>query len=111
MTMAAKTGADGARGNSAEEIVLLTQLLSTKKKADHDRLWAAFVHRYERLIVSCVVKALRRYGATFSRDELSPEELARSLGVTTNTVYSRKFKIREKLQKIVRTLDGATVAA
>ena len=41
------------------------------------------------------------------RDERSPEELARALGVTTNTVYSRKFKIREKLQKIVRTLDGA----
>ena len=45
------------------------------------------------------------------RDEVSPEDLARSLGVTTNTVYSRKFKIREKLQKIVRCLDGAPVAA
>ena len=45
------------------------------------------------------------------RDERSPEELARALGVTTNTVYSRKFKIREKLQKIVRALDGAPVAA
>jgi RNA polymerase sigma factor (sigma-70 family) len=214
----AKTVADCARGNSAEETTLLTQLLATKKKAQHDRLWAEFVQRYERLIVSCVVKALRRYGATFSRDDLddlvgdvwlvllredmkklrqydatrgfriasflglvatnatidhlrarqaestplddviedyaslraeaprdvvearqeaelaraalaqlsgderafvvdcfrderSPEELARALGVTTNTVYSRKFKIREKLQKIVRTLDGATVAA
>jgi len=214
----AKTVADCARGNSAEETVLLTALLATKKKVQHDRLWAEFVQRYERLIVSCVVKALRRYGATFSRDDLddlvgdvwlvllredmkklrqydatrgfriasflglvatnatidhlrarqaestplddliedfaslraeaprdvveareeaelaraalaqlsgderafvvdcfrderSPEELARSLGVTTNTVYSRKFKIREKLQKIVRTLDGAPVAA
>ena len=214
----AKTVADCARGSSAEETVLLTALLATKKKVQHDRLWAEFVQRYERLIVSCVVKALRRYGATFSRDDLddlvgdvwlvllredmkklrqydatrgfriasflglvatnatidhlrarqaestplddliedfaslraeaprdvveareeaelaraalaqlsgderafvvdcfrderSPEELARSLGVTTNTVYSRKFKIREKLQKIVRTLDGAPVAA
>ncbi|HEY1585735.1 MAG TPA: sigma-70 family RNA polymerase sigma factor [Polyangia bacterium] len=214
----AKTVADCARGNSAEETVLLEALLATKKKVQHDRLWAELVQRYERLIVSCVVKALRRYGATFSRDDLddlvgdvwlvllredmkklrqydatrgfriasflglvatnatidhlrarqaestplddliedfaslraeaprdvveareeaelaraalaqlsgderafvvdcfrderSPEELARSLGVTTNTVYSRKFKIREKLQKIVRTLDGAPVAA
>jgi RNA polymerase sigma factor (sigma-70 family) len=214
----AKTVADCARGNSAEETALLEALLATKKKVQHDRLWAEFVQRYERLIVSCVVKALRRYGATFSRDDLddlvgdvwlvllredmkklrqydatrgfriasflglvatnatidhlrarqaestplddviedfaslraeaprdvvearqeaelaraalaqlsgeerafvvdcfrderSPEELARSLGVTTNTVYSRKFKIREKLQKIVRTLDGAPVAA
>ena len=214
----AKTVADCARGNSAEETALLGALLATKKKVQHDRLWAEFVQRYERLIISCVVKALRRYGATFSRDDLddlvgdvwlvllrddmkklrqydatrgfriasflglvatnatidhlrarqaeatplddviedfaslraeaprdvveareeaelaraalaqlsgderafvvdcfrderSPEELARALGVTTNTVYSRKFKIREKLQKIVRTLDGAPVAA
>lgn len=214
----ARTVADCTRGNSADETALLQALLATKGKLERDRLWAELVRRYERLIVSCVVKALRRYGATFSRDDLddlvgdvwlvllredmkklrqydatrgfriasflglvatnatidhlrarqaestpldeviedyaslraeaprdvvearqeaeiaraalaqlsgderafvvdcfrderSPEELARALGVTTNTVYSRKFKIREKLQKIVRTLDGAPVAA
>ena len=214
----AKIAADCARGNSTEETALLQALLAATKKVQHDRLWADFVQRYERLIISCVVKALRRYGATFSRDDLddlvgdvwlvllrddmkklrqydatrgfriasflglvatnatidhlrarqadatplddiiedyaalraeaprdvveareeaelaraaldqlsgderafvidcfrdevSPEDLARSLGVTTNTVYSRKFKIREKLQKIVRALDGAPVAA
>jgi RNA polymerase sigma factor (sigma-70 family) len=213
-----KTVADCARGNSAEEMALLQALLQATKKVQHDRLWADFVQRYERLIISCVVKALRRYGATFSRDDLddlvgdvwlvllredmkklrqydatrgfriasflgllatnatidhlrarqaeatplddviedyasmraeaprdtveareeaelaraalaqlsgderafvvdcfrdevAPEDLARTLGVTTNTVYSRKFKIREKLQKIVRSLDGAPVAA
>src|SRR4051812_44018893 len=213
-----KTSTDCARGNSADELALLQALLATSKKVQHDRLWADFVQRYERLIVSCVVKALRRYGATFSRDDLddlvgdvwlvllrddmkklrqydatrgfriasflglvatnatidhlrarqaestplddviedyaslraepprdvveerqqaelaraalaqlsgeerafvvdcfrdevAPEELARALGVSTNTVYSRKFKIREKLQKIVRSLDGAPVAA
>jgi len=200
----AKIAADCARGNSTEETALLQALLAATKKVQHDRLWADFVQRYERLIISCVVKALRRYGATFSRDDLddlvgdvwlvllrddmkklrqydatrgfriasflglvatnatidhlrarqadatplddiiedyaalraeaprdvveareeaelaraalaqlsgeerafvvdcfcdevSPEDLARSLGVTTNTVYSRKFKIREKL--------------
>jgi RNA polymerase sigma-70 factor, ECF subfamily len=204
--------------NSAEETALLKALLAATTKVEHNRLWGELVGRYERLIVSCVVKALRRYGATFSRDDLddltgdvwlallrddmrklrqydaargfriasflglvatnvtidhlrarqaeaapldevvedyaslraeaprdlveareeaelaraaleqlsgderafvvdcfreerSPEELARALGVTTNTVYSRKFKIREKLQKIVRSLDGAPVAA
>ena len=40
-------------------------------------------------------------------DERSPEELARTLGVTTNTIYSRKFKIREKLQRIVGSLEAA----
>src|SRR5438270_8551220 len=211
--------ADCVRGtNSAEEAALLGALLAGEGKLAQQRLWAEFVRRYERLLMSCVLKVLRRYGATFSRedlddlvgdvwlvllrddmkklrqydaargfriasflglvatnatidhlrarqadatpldeviedyaslraeaprdvveareeaelaraalaqlsgeerafvvdcfrDERSPEELARALGVTTNTVYSRKFKIREKLQKIVRTLDGATVAA
>src|SRR6476646_1752711 len=214
----AKIAADCARGNSTGETARLQALRAAPKKVQHDRLWADFVQRYERLIISCVVKALRRYGATFSRDDLddlvgdvwlvllrddmkklrqydatrgfriasflglvatnatidhlrarqadatplddviedyaslraeaprdvveareeaelaraalaqlsgeerafvvdcfrdevSPEDLARSLGVTTNTVYSRKFKIREKLQKIVRCLDGAPVAA
>ncbi len=214
----AKTVADCARGNSAEEAALLQALLVAASKAEHDRLWSEFVRRYERLIASCVVKALRRYGATFSRDDLddlvgdvwvtllredmkklrqydaargfriasflglvatnatidhlrarqaestpldeviedfaslraeaprdvvearqevelaraalaqlsgeerafvidcfrdevAPEDLARNLGVSTNTVYSRKFKIREKLMKIVRCLDGAPVAA
>ena len=193
---------------------------ATQEGVSTTALWTEFVRRYERLITSCVLKVLRRYGAIFSRDDLddlvgdvwlmllrddmkklrqydaharlphrqlprpgrhqhhhrsparasgrghaarrrdrglrvagapsaprdaveareaggagararwrscratsapssstasttsvSPEELARTLGVTTNTVYSRKFKIREKLQKIVRSLDGAPVAA
>jgi RNA polymerase sigma factor (sigma-70 family) len=37
----------------------------------------------------------------------TPEEIARTHGVAVNTVYSRKFKIREKLAKIVRRLEGA----
>jgi RNA polymerase sigma factor (sigma-70 family) len=36
--------------------------------------------------------------------ERSPDELARCLGITTNTVYARKFKIREKLANIVASL-------
>jgi RNA polymerase sigma factor (sigma-70 family) len=203
--------ADGARGNSAEETDLLAALLERGASQKH---WAAFVKRYERLIASCVVKALRRYGAAYTREDLddlvgdvwltllrddmkklrqydatrgfriasflglvatnatidhlrarqaeatpiddvvedhvslrvepapcrveqheaaalaraaldelsaderafvlgifheerAPEELAKSLGVSTNTVYSRKFKIREKLQKIVATLEVA----
>lgn len=214
----AKNGSECARGNSAEETALLQGLLRARSRAQRDRLWGELVRRYERLIVSCVVKSLRRYGATFSRDDLddltgdvwltllrddmrklrqydatrgfriasflglvatnvtidhlrarqaeatplddvleefvslraeplrdtveereeielarqalaqlscderafvvdcfrderSPEEMAVALGVTTNTVYSRKFKIREKLQKIVRSFDDAPVAA
>lgn len=45
------------------------------------------------------------------RDERQPAELADQLGVSINTVYSRKFKIRAKLTRIVDGLNhGAMVA-
>ena len=43
-------------------------------------------------------------------DERAPEEIAREQGVAVNTIYSRKFKIREKLAKIVRRLEGCEAA-
>jgi RNA polymerase sigma factor (sigma-70 family) len=204
------------KGNSVEEAKLLASLLTEGNEARRQKLWAEFVRRYERLITSCVLKVLRRYGAMFSSEDLddlvsdvwvtllrddmrklrqydeargfriasfvglvatnttidhlrsrqveaapldrvmeeyvslsqfaaelsdtveqnerallaqralnrlshderafvyevfhverSPDELARVLGVTTNTIYSRKFKIREKLARIVATLDQA----
>lgn len=202
------------KGNSVEETALLSALLAAKLGAGRERLWGEFVKRYERLITSCVLKVLRRYGAVFANEDLddlvgdvwvtllrddlrklrqydaergfriasfiglvatnttidhlrarqaeatpldqvmedyvslaqepardgieaeeearmvrtalgklssderafvyevfhaerAPEELARTLGVTTNTIYSRKFKIREKLARIVATLEAA----
>jgi RNA polymerase sigma factor (sigma-70 family) len=38
--------------------------------------------------------------------ERSPDELARDLGISTNTVYARKFKLREKLADIVASLTA-----
>ncbi len=35
------------------------------------------------------------------RDERSPSELAEELGVATSTIYSRKFKLRHKLFRIM----------
>src|SRR6059058_561526 len=85
-----KTSADCARGNSTEETALLQVLLAATKKVQHDRLWADFVQRYERLIVSCVVKALRRYGATFSRDDL--DDLVGDVWVTLLRDDMRKLR-------------------
>jgi RNA polymerase sigma factor (sigma-70 family) len=208
------TAKASTKGNSLEERQLLHALLRGRDRTAQQRHWAEFVRRYERLITSCVLKVLRRYGALFSTEDLddlvgdvwltllrddmkklrqydesrgfriasfiglvatnvtidhlrarqaetspldevmenhaaltaasprdsveveeqaqlarlaldrlssderafvvecfhaerSPEELARKLGITTNTVYSRKFKIREKLAKIVATLEAA----
>jgi RNA polymerase sigma-70 factor, ECF subfamily len=42
--------------------------------------------------------------------ERAPEEIAREQGVAVNTIYSRKFKIREKLARIVRRLEGCEAA-
>lgn len=206
------------KGNSIEETQLLSALLAPQKEALRQKRWGEFVARYERLITSCVLKVLRRYGAVFSSEDLddlvadvwvtllrddmkklrqydaergfriasfiglvatnvtidhlrarqadaqpldqlteehvaltqpetrdvvedreqaqlaraalarlssdertfvfevfhserSPEELARRLGVTTNTVYSRKFKVREKLARIVANLENEGLAA
>jgi RNA polymerase sigma-70 factor, ECF subfamily len=206
------------KGNSLEETQLLAALLKRAPEAVRQRRWGEFVARYERLITSCVLKVLRRYGAVFSAEDLddlvadvwvtllrddmkklrqydvqrgfriasfiglvatnttidhlrsrqaeatpldqvmedyaslaqvaprdavedreqaelarealrrlssderefvfevfhserSPEELARTLGVTTNTVYSRKFKVREKLARIVANLENEGLAA
>jgi RNA polymerase sigma-70 factor (ECF subfamily) len=45
-------------------------------------------------------------------EERRPEDLALRLGISVNTVYSRKFKIREKLSRIVADLgQRATPAA
>jgi RNA polymerase sigma-70 factor (ECF subfamily) len=210
--MALKVKPTRSKGNSAEETELLAALLEPGNPAQQV-LWTRFVQRYERLITSCVLKVLRRYGAVFSGEDLddlvgevwlallrddmrklrqydaqrgfriasfvglvatnttidhlrarqaetqpldelmeghaalevsardtvaereqaelaraalrqltvdersfviecfhaerAPEELARRLGITTNTVYSRKFKIREKLARIVACLEGA----
>jgi RNA polymerase sigma factor (sigma-70 family) len=42
--------------------------------------------------------------------ERSPDELARDLGISTNTVYARKFKIRAKLAGIVATMTRSLQA-
>jgi RNA polymerase sigma-70 factor, ECF subfamily len=41
-------------------------------------------------------------------EERNPSELARDLGIAVNTVYSRKFKIREKLVRIVADLHASS---
>jgi RNA polymerase sigma factor (sigma-70 family) len=199
------------RAPLSENTALLEALLVAQPGEERERLWVQFVRRYDRLILSCVLKALRRYGAIFSREDLedltgevwlallkddlrklrqydvargsrlatflglvstnltidylrarrgettalddvvvahltahgprdladdreraglarralrclsdeeqafvfecfheerAPEEMARSRGITVNTAYARKFKVREKLQKIVARLEA-----
>jgi RNA polymerase sigma-70 factor (ECF subfamily) len=61
----ATTKKKGSTGNSADELELLDALLDGEKQR-----WGEFVARYERLIVSCVLKVLRRYGALFTAEDL-----------------------------------------
>jgi len=46
----------------------------------------------------------QRFVVSCFHEERRPEDLAQELGITVNTVYSRKFKIREKLTRIVASL-------
>jgi RNA polymerase sigma-70 factor (ECF subfamily) len=47
----------------------------------------------------------RRFVLSCFHEERPPAELASEMGVSINTIYSRKFKIRQKLARIVATLD------
>lgn len=49
----------------------------------------------------------RHFVLSCFHDERPPAELAQDLGIAVNTVYSRKFKIREKLVRIVADLHRA----
>lgn len=53
----------------------------------------------------------REFVTACFHDERPPAELARELGVSLNTVYSRKFKIRSKLVDIVSALTRAPLEA
>jgi RNA polymerase sigma-70 factor (ECF subfamily) len=43
--------------------------------------------------------------------ELEPEEIAKRLNISVNTVYSRKNKVREKLRRIATSLAGKDAAS
>src|SRR3954468_15980680 len=60
----------GTKGNSLEERQLLHALLHGRSKHLQQLRWNDFVRRYERLITSCVLKVLRRYGAMFTSEDL-----------------------------------------
>jgi RNA polymerase sigma-70 factor (ECF subfamily) len=53
----------------------------------------------------------RRFLLSCYRDDQTPAQLARELGVSVNAVYSRRFKVRAKLNRIVSALDVATTPA
>jgi RNA polymerase sigma-70 factor (ECF subfamily) len=48
--------------------------------------------------------------ALYYQQELEPEEIARRMGISVNTVYSRKNKVREKLRRVVEQRSGGKTA-
>jgi RNA polymerase sigma-70 factor (ECF subfamily) len=72
---------------------------------------AALEHQQRAVIAR---QALRRLKAEEQRfvcycfaDEREPTDIARLLGISVNTVHSRKFKLREKLTRLVAQLAPA----
>ncbi len=51
--------------------------------------------------IQALPEADRRFLELYYDEALAPEELAVRLGITVNTVYSRKNKLREKLRKLL----------
>lgn len=52
----------------------------------------------------------RRFVIACFHEEQPPAALAAELGVSVNTVYSRKFKVRAKLVRIAEHMEQATMA-
>jgi RNA polymerase sigma-70 factor (ECF subfamily) len=63
---------------------------------EHRQKWQALF-----AAIQSLPPADRRFLELYYDDELSPEELAAKLGITVNTVYSRKNKLREKLKRLL----------
>ncbi len=51
----------------------------------------------------------RQFLELYYEKELEPEEIAKVMGISVNTVYSRKNKVREKLRKIIEDLSGGKI--
>jgi RNA polymerase sigma-70 factor (ECF subfamily) len=51
----------------------------------------------------------RQFLELYYERELEPEEIAKLMGISVNTVYSRKNKVREKLRKIIEELSGGKI--
>jgi RNA polymerase sigma factor (sigma-70 family) len=101
---------DHLRTRQAEAAPLddgLEDMMSLRAEAPRDEL----EYRQRTAIAQAALDRLsgqeREFVLSCFRDEQPPEELARLLGVSTNTVYSRKFKVRAKLQRIVADLAAA----
>ncbi|MCC6748245.1 MAG: sigma-70 family RNA polymerase sigma factor, partial [Deltaproteobacteria bacterium] len=62
-----------------------------------------------RRALSALTREERDFLAACYAEEQAPVDLAAELGVRIGTVYSRKFKTREKLAKIVATLETPSV--
>ena len=65
--------------------------------------------RQEQALANAALASLtrdeQRFVTACFRDERSPARLAAELGISLNTVYSRKFKVRVKLSRLVAKLD------
>ncbi len=53
----------------------------------------------------------REFLELYYDDEAEPEEIAKRMGISVNTVYSRENKLREKLRKLVYNASAGKVGA
>ena len=61
-----KAAVNGRAGEREEGLALLEAALSGGRRA-----WDRFCRRYQALIIGCVRRVLRRYGATFNATDLA----------------------------------------
>lgn len=90
--------------SSLEEIAGAERLLVAPGRPDR-RLEQAQAAALARRALSRLSSEEQHFVICCFHEERPPAELAAEMGVTINTIYSRKFKVRAKLTRILATLE------
>lgn len=98
-----------AAPQSIEDICHTEQFRSTERLPDSEIEWKQSALMARRALEQLNSAEQDFVLACFGEEE-APVHLARRLGVSINTIYSRKFKIRAKLTQIVEQLNTGAVA-
>jgi RNA polymerase sigma-70 factor (ECF subfamily) len=88
---------------------------SVPEPTTNDSPQAALERRQEAAVAKKALLQLSQKDRSFFlacfHEERAPADLAKELGVSLNTIYSRKFKLRAKLMRIVEELCAPRVVA
>jgi RNA polymerase sigma-70 factor (ECF subfamily) len=87
-------------------IEVVDPLPTPGERLERQEEWAALLR-----VIQDLPESDRMFLELYYDHGFEPEEIARRLGISVNTVYSRKNKVREKLRRLIEALDAGKVEA